>query len=314
MEPRASYLIVGSFVIIVAVALIGFVLWLADAQIAQEKRRYVIHFDGAVTGLVAGSPVRYRGVPYGQVKSIRLDPEDIETIEVLIETPAEPRIRSDAVARLESQGVTGASFIQILGGTQEAPPLRAKEGQELPVIPAKGSTLSELLARAPVLLERLIALTDQAMTIFDQKNVRSIDAIIANTAELTEQLAAGSESFNATVEDVNSLVVNLNGTVERLSSVLEDDIVLVTDEVSRTMKSLRETSAALNGTSREIELLVQENRAPVRQFTQGGLYEFSILISDLQELANSLKSVSSRIERDASGFLLRGTANGVSID
>lgn len=314
MEPRASYLIVGSFVIIVAVALIGFVLWLADAQIAQERRSYAIHFDGAVTGLVVGSPVRYRGVPYGQVKRIRLDPEDIETIEVIIETPAEPRIRSDAVARLESQGVTGASFIQILGGTQEAPPLTAEEGQELPVIPAEGSSLSELLARAPVLLERLIALTDKAMTVFDEDNLRSVDAIIANTAELTRQLAEGGETFNETVANVNALVRDLDGSVERLSTLLEDEIVVVTDEFAATMQSFRETSAALSGASNEIELLIEENRAPVRQFTQGGLYEFSILISDLQELANSLNSVSSRLERDASGFLLRGAANGVTID
>ena len=70
METRAHHLLVGSFVIVVVLGLLGFVIWLAKIDIDREFARYTIYFDGSVSGLstaahMGQSLLRTRGaMPY----------------------------------------------------------------------------------------------------------------------------------------------------------------------------------------------------------------------------------------------------------
>ncbi len=314
MEPKASYLIVGSFVIIIAIALLAVIVWLADAQIARDNRNYAIYFDGSVTGLVRGSPVRYRGVPFGRVTSITLDPDNIERIKIVIETPTEPRIRADATARLESQGVTGASFIQIVGGTQDAPPAPIPDGETMPVIPSQGSSFSELLSQAPLLLDNLIALSEQAQTLLSAENQQAVADILNNTEAITANLNDGAEQLTETMDGINALVTDLQALTVGLNSVIADDVPLLRDRVDETLVSFQQTAEAFERSSGELEAMIAENRAPISDFTQDGLYELSVLLGDLRQLTRTLDSVSSRLERDASGFLFRGNARGITLE
>ncbi len=97
METRASYILVGSFVLGLIAAAFAFVVWLASVQFEDVPKRYLIYFDGSVTGLAVASPVRYRGVPVGSVVDIRIDPENIERILVTPRFP--PRRRSRPIPR-----------------------------------------------------------------------------------------------------------------------------------------------------------------------------------------------------------------------
>ena len=59
-----------------------------------------------ISGLNPGAPVRYKGIPIGRVASIRLDPENVERIRVRTEIDPGVPIKKDAVASLESEGIT----------------------------------------------------------------------------------------------------------------------------------------------------------------------------------------------------------------
>ena len=117
METRASYILVGSFVLGLIAAAFAFVVWLASVQFEEVPMRYVIYFEGGVSGLSVASPVRYRGVPVGSVSDIRIDPENIERIRVMVEISAETPIKADTEATLTLQGITGVSFVFLSGGT-----------------------------------------------------------------------------------------------------------------------------------------------------------------------------------------------------
>jgi phospholipid/cholesterol/gamma-HCH transport system substrate-binding protein len=85
MEVRASYVLVGLFVVALMASLLGFVVWTARTVGTRAIANYDILFTGTVTGLAEGSQVRYRGVPIGRVKEIRLDPENLERIRVTVD-------------------------------------------------------------------------------------------------------------------------------------------------------------------------------------------------------------------------------------
>ncbi len=144
MEIRASYLLVGAVVLVLIAGLAAFSVWLVKADIDRQVELYQIAFAGSVTGLQEGSQVSYRGVPVGRVTDIRIDPERVEWVLVTVEIDRGTPIRQDTMASLEMQGITGIAFVQLRGGTQTSPPLVAAEGQKIPQIESRRSTLERL--------------------------------------------------------------------------------------------------------------------------------------------------------------------------
>ena len=84
METRASYVVVGTFVLALIAAAFGVVLFLTRTNFEDTPKTYMSYFTGSVTGLQVGSPVRYRGVPVGSVNDIRIDPSDVERVRVIM--------------------------------------------------------------------------------------------------------------------------------------------------------------------------------------------------------------------------------------
>ena len=139
METRASYIIVGIFTLVVFIGGALAVIWMAGVKFDEESAQYDAYFKGSVTGLSPGNQVRYRGVPFGVVTGMRVDPDNVERVKVTIEVPKKPPIKTDAVASLEYQGITGIAYVQISGGTQSAEILKKNAGEDRPVLPTKAS-------------------------------------------------------------------------------------------------------------------------------------------------------------------------------
>ena len=152
MENRAHYVIVGGFVIAILVGILVSIVWLTRLQFQREGAIYDIFFRGSVSGLNDGAPVNYNGVPIGRVIGIRLNSENVERIRVRIVVDAAIPIKQDAVASLETQGITGQAFVQISGGTNASPPAAIPPGRAFPVIASRPSHLQEVVTSAPQLL------------------------------------------------------------------------------------------------------------------------------------------------------------------
>ena len=69
METRASYLLVGAFVLAIMAGALVFVIWLTGAT-AEKTVNYHMRFEGSVTGLQVGSQDHYLScglpTPYGR--------------------------------------------------------------------------------------------------------------------------------------------------------------------------------------------------------------------------------------------------------
>ena len=124
METRAGYIAVGTFVLVVAAAAFGFVLWLTATDGGKSPVRYAVYFTGSVTGLQDGGTVRYRGVPVGTVTDIRIDRNNIEHIRVSLALDPDTPVKTDTIATLALQGVTGLAYVELTGGTQDSPRLQ----------------------------------------------------------------------------------------------------------------------------------------------------------------------------------------------
>ncbi len=181
METDKNYFLVGLFVISMILVGIGFTLWLTSTGKGDYKH-YRIRFAESVSGLNKESAVKFRGVDIGSVEKISIDSKDSKLIQVDISVLKSTPIKTDTTATLKLYGITGAIYIELSGGSHDAPELKAKKN-ELPEIPAKPSSIDVILNGVPRLLEKANHVADQLSKIFSDANVQSVNSIARKLSE-----------------------------------------------------------------------------------------------------------------------------------
>jgi phospholipid/cholesterol/gamma-HCH transport system substrate-binding protein len=303
METRANYVMVGSFVLVVLAGIFVAILWLAHAQFNQQFVNYDIYFTGSVTGLSVGAPVNLNGVSIGRVTEIRLDPANPDQVRVTIETDAQAPIKSDSVASLELTGITGIYYIEISGGTREAPPITREEGQRYPVIAAKPSRFASLVASAPEVMNRVIEVADRLSQILDDKNRLAIAQTLDNVRQISVVAVRDADKVDAIIDDTKATVSDFHRTTMPAVNSSLADLQKALVSANTIISDLTVTSKVLNTATGHLDALIQENRPGLRDFSQGGLNDLHALISDTRVLVAGLTRVAAEIERDPTRFL-----------
>jgi len=295
METRAHYVAVGAFVL--AMIFLGFVgvLYFGAVQPSAKYSSYDIFFRGAVTGLSKGAIVEYNGIPVGKVSDIEIDPKDVEQIRVTVDIESKVVIKADAKAEIQSNLLSGVSFILISRGTQEAASLVAKPGDRYPVIASRRSALASVYARGPELMEKLNDIADDLKQTFSEQNRKSITDILTNVRTISADFAAHDK-------DVTDLFANANVALAELSKLLGHvdtsyiDPDGLKDRLSRTLGDADEAS-------KEIRLTVHDARAVVQQVNAHTIGEVNELLRETRLFIAGLARLAGEIERDPSKLL-----------
>jgi len=331
MEARAHHLLIGTFVLLLVAGMLGFAAWLAKVQVNRQFAYYRIYFEGSVTGLSRASDVRFNGVPVGTVAQIKVDPEDPQKVRVTIEVAADTPIRRDTVAQLEWQGLTGASFVQLLGGSPQSPMLVYEPGGKPPNISARRSAVQELVTAAPDLMQRGMQIADRVLAMLDDDNRAAFTAVLRNADQFVGALAAKTDSVGRAIDNVESATTamrdtanSLNELVARLEKVAgsteqtlaaargtmgKADQVLDRD-LPALLREARETAKAFSRMSEELRAVVADNREAIGDFSSGGLLEFAKFVDEARNLVSALNRVTTRIESDPAQFLFGNAQRG----
>ncbi len=320
METRASYILVGSFVLAFVAGAFAIVTWFAKTEFDRKPAEYHVYFTGSVTGLDIGSPVRYRGVAVGSVADIRIDPKNVERIRVTLEVATETPIKQDTFASLGLQGITGAAYVQLEGGTQESAALVVREGDPLPVIAAKASGLERLLTKAPELFERAFDLVERMSVLLDDRNQKAVAETLQNMQAVSENLVASSGSFDRIMTEAGGTVTSLRAASERieaLAGTMQERVGPLADSTRDTMGELKGAIAGIRDTARSftevaksLDKMIAENREPLRDFSRRGLPELSQFIAETRLLVADLTRLTVQIERDPARFFFGDAQKG----
>ena len=109
------------FVVVSSAVVIVVFITLAGIKLMEASDTYKVQFDETVSGLEVGAQVKYNGVRIGQVAGIKINPEKIAQVTVLLELDEDTPVKADTVAVLTSMGITGLKFVELAGGSDEAP-------------------------------------------------------------------------------------------------------------------------------------------------------------------------------------------------
>lgn len=231
METKANYVLIGAFALFGLFATMAMLLWLAKYEIDRIYAYYDILFDN-VSGLGQAGDVRYNGLPVGQVVGLRLDDDDPSKVRVHIEITADTPVKTDTIAVLQSQGVTGVSFVALSGGSPEADPL--PEGE---VIPSRTSAIQTLLDGAPELLNKAIRLLEDVNEVVNAENREKISTVLDNVASASARLdrtLADFEILSADLSDAARNVSAFSGRLDELSVTAETTLVSATEALDAT--------------------------------------------------------------------------------
>jgi len=301
METRANYVLIGAFTLAGILGALGFILWLAKVEVDRQFSYYDIRFE-SVSGLGAAGAVRYNGLPVGQVVSLRLDPENPSRVRVRIEIDAGTPVKTDTVATLEMQGVTGVSYVSLSGGSPAAPLLARVPGAEYPVIQSQRSAIQTVFQGAPELLEKAIALMEDLRSIVSPENKSAVSAILANLESASGEIDSVARDFHQMSGDVATSAAGIAGFAGKL-----EPLAATTETTMKSAdETLRAATDALQRSQATIDAATEALKTARTTFESAD----ALIANDLPKLAAQVDSTAGTIETVVAD--VGGKASGVA--
>jgi len=221
METKANYAIVGFFAVLVIAAAFGFVFWMAEYGRGGTLAPLTIRIPGSANGLSIGSPVRFNGIAVGSVRSLYIDKDDPQFSVAFTEVRADAPVTASTKAVLEIQGLTGAAYIELSGGsaTDENILAKALDTGEPAVLLADQSSVTNLLATADKILKRADDAIGQLQGfITDARD--PLTNTVKNAETFSKSLADNADGIDKFLQSVSALSDSVSGLSGRLDSTL----------------------------------------------------------------------------------------------
>ena len=307
METRANHLYVGIVTLVLLAAAAAFLIWLAQLG-NRDIKEYDIFFEQSVGGLAKGSQVAYSGVPVGQVSEISIWDRDPEYVKVRIRIEDDTPILVGTTASV-SASFTGVSTISLGGGRTGQAPITCETTacpEGVPVIPPAPGAIGEILASAPLLLERLATLSDRLTRVLDDENQESLKGILANSNRLTGEYADTAPQVRETMAELQKTLAQstqtlaaFEGTLETTDGLLADQGPAMAEDLRKTLASAREAAASLEKTLANVEPVTQ-------QLNQTTLPAANAAMQDLRRTSETLRTLTETLETQGAGSLLGG--------
>lgn len=301
MESRVSYTAVGAFVLLLTTALIGLGLWLGSDVTVQRYQRYAIYFEESVSGLYINAPVKYRGVVVGNVESIGLADQNPERVRVVIAVQEGTPIKTNTRAKLDPQGVTGVVYIELTGGTKDAPLLVARNNDPYPVIesvPSLFTRLDEALTEGLATLDTVAA---RVSALLSEENQNNVQQTLANLAEFSAVLADNRQRLDQTLANADRLMAS----GAEATAALPDTLA----EVRETLDRWDELASQLEAVGSQVEVMANAGGKELKQVGRTTIPELNTLIGELRSLTGNLNRLTEDL-RENPRMLLFGRPQG----
>ena len=304
METRANYVWVGAITLLLLGLLAVFIVWLVQLG-TGDRKEYDIFFPQSVGGLANGSEVTFKGVPAGQITEIELWRQDPEFVRVRVSLKDDIPILQGTTATI-SASFTGVSTVSLGGAVAGAPPITEPGPEGVPVIPAEAGGLGEILASAPLLLERLATLTDRLTRLLSDENQASITGILANTERMSAQYAEMAPEMEAALVELKGTLAQSTETLDAFEGALRSTDALLNDEGQNLARELRTTMQAAQQAASALEATLAEAQPAARELGQTTLPLANATLQDLRRTSEALRAVTEKVEANGAGALLGG--------
>lgn len=303
MEKKGPYFIVGVFVILGFLGLIGFSLWLAGSIDTRRMEHYAVYFRDPVSGLKEGADVQYRGVSVGKVINVELKPQRRNLIRVEIEVDPSVPVSAGTTAQLEVFGITGLVFIGLSTDPSDTDPPKHVDGEKLAVIEGHGTQISKLLSDVPEITHKIVDTTDRINRLFNDQNLQSMGNAIQN-------LEAMSHDLNGLLSQQN--VAAAGAALDSASQAMQN-ISVLSKQSQDLVARLQKTADSFDQAAAALNRFVQETGPNVSRFSKDGLDDIRRTSKSARKMADSIRAATDRVKDDPSQLFFPPETSGTVI-
>ncbi len=325
MSKKANPTVIGIFVLGALILAVAGIVFIGSIQFLSHKEVFILYFDESVNGLEVGAPVKFKGVPVGQVTEIRIrwnQADDSDHVPVFIEIDVSrlnsrlgvdvdltdeevylAQVNAGLRANLVLESlITGLLYIEIDYESKPERPVFIQDKvtyKEIPTTPSAmaelGQTASEIIAKLgsidiEAISNKLIVLLDTLKEAIDDARIAEVSDGIIKAVDSISAMAE-SEKINETVDNLNEALVELRS----LAGKIESKIDPVLESASETNKKLQAALEKVGDTVDQLRYAFE----PESSFR----HEIETALSELAEAAKSARMLVEFLERNPKALL-----------
>jgi phospholipid/cholesterol/gamma-HCH transport system substrate-binding protein len=220
--------IVGFFIILAIIGLLGVVIVLGANQRWFSKNFYFYTIFQSAKGISRGMPITFKGFEVGKVASIDMNENNEVIVHYYIYDTYYPKVRINSVIELASSPL-GSSLLFYPGKSQSSPL------EENSAIPSIDSELGK-------------SITSFKLAELPEKSEDTISSILKNVDEFTSSL---NLLIQNNAEQLDKMVKSLSGITASLNSALNGEgygpVGELFNELAKITKNLEGLTADVNG-------------------------------------------------------------------
>jgi len=307
METKSQNVLVGAFVLAGILAFITIAVWLNGTR--TDVALYQSSFAGPVVGLASGTPVRYNGIDIGRVSKVDLDPGDPKRVVALFEVRPDLPIHQDSVASVESEGLTGGSYVEIEGGNRDAPFLARRSGPPYPVIASRISAFQQFKQDAPRLLGSLNKTAERASDLLNDENREAVANTLASLMMASDRLSQVLLSADKAVRRIDEAAGNIGRLSKDVSSVVSEsktEIKASAEQVNQAFASIDLAAKRVDRLGTNLDSAVTSLKTDVKE----GIGQLNQFLGEGRSMVASVTQLSEDLRRQPTQLLFGDQRQG----
>jgi len=294
-------MIVGIFVLLFGAGMVLFAFWLANYGLNKDFDIYKLEMKESITGLSQESSVKLRGVDIGKVSEIRINPENIEEIEIFLKINKGMPIKEDMIASTQMFGITGLLSINIEGGTNEAKLLNPTEDY-IPIIKTAPSFVTKLSDTIGGVGDRLTILLSKENIEIIGSILNKFEKVTAKAEELEEKAIYSLDEVNATLKEFRISMAALNTKFAEAATdfkQIQKDFSGIKKASIPTIDKLMETSKNFNRITLKVEKSLDRGDYNLKKI-------FEPVLVGIEMLSHQINDLVQQFEQSPNDLLFKG--------
>ena len=325
MSKKANPTLIGAFVVGAVLLVFAAIAIIGSGQLFRKTYEFVLYFEGSVSGLREGAPVKYKGVEIGAITNILLhldDGADANRIPVIIKLDAnkisggrgvggsltdaaglKAAIDRGLRGQLQTESiVTGVLFVALDLFPDSPAKFVQPQGsryQEIPTIPTTLQKARDILGK---LLEKLddvdfkqvlTSVTDAVKNLEGLANNKDLQGAFAGVNRLVNkpELHAAVRSLDQTVRNISQAADG----IQKVAGSLDRSVATLSGDLKETLTGVRDAVKQIQVTVANADGFVDPNSPTA--------YELTKALKELSGAARSLRLMADFLERNPRALL-----------